>query len=125
MARMKYLYQISLNEAPRSKAAGYQSGIPPKPTPLRSALQNYGGVPLAPSSSKQASRYSAKGNKLLSPWKIFLLGFTWITLNVYFLPFSVWTAGITRPWYVMHGYIPYKDFVWIRMPLDLFILSGM
>lgn len=48
----------------------------------------------------------------------------WITVNVYFLPFVVWTAGITRPWYMMHGYIPYRDFVWLRMPLDLFLLSG-
>lgn len=54
-----------------------------------------------------------------------LLGvLAWIAANVYFLPFVVWTAGIIRPWYILHGYIPYKDFVWLRMPLDLFLLSG-
>ena len=51
------------NEAPRSKAARYQSGIPPQPTTLR---QGYVGVPLAPSSSKQASRMKAKGNKFIT-----------------------------------------------------------
>lgn len=29
-----------------------------------------------------------------------------------------------RPWYIMHGLIPYKDFVWIRTPLDIFLLAG-
>lgn len=48
----------------------------------------------------------------------------WATVNVYLLPFSVWTAGITRPWYMLHGYVPYRDFTWIRMPFDLFFLSG-
>lgn len=55
---------------------------------------------------------------------VFLGALAWITVNVYLLPFSVWTAGITRPWFIMQGYIPYKDFVWLRMPLDLFLLSG-
>ena len=50
------------NEAPRSRAARYQSGIPPKPTPhfAKASL----GVPLTPSSSEQALGYSAKGKKV-------------------------------------------------------------
>jgi CxxC-x17-CxxC domain-containing protein len=49
------------NVASRSLAAISQGGIPPKPTPhfAKASL----GVPLAPSSSKKASRYSAKGKK--------------------------------------------------------------
>lgn len=58
--------------------------------------------------------------KILIPLGVF----TWIVANVYFLPFSIWTAGITRPWFITNGYVPYRDFVWLRMPLDLFFLSG-
>lgn len=57
--------------------------------------------------------------------KIFLsLGLAWIALNIYFLPFFAWTTGIVRPWLMLHGYIPYRDFVWMRTPLDIFLLSG-
>ncbi len=47
----------------------------------------------------------------------------WVVLNVYFLPFHIWDAGVMRPWYMLHGYLPYRDFTWIRMPFDLFLLS--
>lgn len=57
-------------------------------------------------------------NKLL-----LLFGLAWITLNVYFLPFFAWTTGIVRTWLILHGYLPYRDFVWMRTPLDLFLLS--
>lgn len=54
---------------------------------------------------------------------ILLLGLAWIMLNIYFLPFFAWTTGIVRAWLILHGYIPYRDFVWMRTPLDLFFLS--
>lgn len=58
------------------------------------------------------------------PKFIFLfLSLLWATINVYFLPFFPWTTGIARPWYMLHGYLPYKDFTWVRNPLDLFLLS--
>lgn len=53
-----------------------------------------------------------------------ILGLLIVTLNVYFLPFFPWPSGIVRPWFMMHGLIPFKDFVWQRTPLDLFILEG-
>lgn len=67
-----------------------------------------------------------KFNEVFNLWPMCLLFWvlTWLTANVYFLPFAIWTAGIMRPWYIMQGYIPYRDFVWLRMPLDLFLLSG-
>lgn len=54
---------------------------------------------------------------------ILLTGLAWIALNVFFLQFFAWTTGIVRPWLMLHGYIPYRDFVWMRTPLDLFFLS--
>ena len=50
------------------------------------------------------------------------LSITWVTINVYFLPFFPWTTGITRAWFVLKGLIPYRDFTWIRNPLDIFLL---
>lgn len=55
---------------------------------------------------------------------ILFLGIAAVTLQLFFLPFHVWDAGIARPWYMIHGLIPYKDFVWIRMPFDLFLMEG-
>lgn len=55
---------------------------------------------------------------------ILFLGIAAVSLQLFFLPFHVWDAGIARPWYMLHGLIPYKDFVWIRMPFDLFLLAG-
>lgn len=53
-----------------------------------------------------------------------IAGLSIVFVNVYFLPFSIWDAGVIRPWFMLNGYLPYHDFTWIRMPLDLFILSG-
>jgi len=50
--------------------------------------------------------------------------FIWTYLNIYFLPFYPWTCGLVRPWFILKGLVPYRDFVWIRMPADLFILTG-
>ncbi|MEX2007721.1 MAG: hypothetical protein WD992_03030 [Candidatus Levyibacteriota bacterium] len=55
---------------------------------------------------------------------LFFTGIGIISLHVFFLPFYIWTAGIVRPWYILQGLVPYKDFVWLRMPFDLFLLSG-
>lgn len=52
-----------------------------------------------------------------------LVGFIIVTLHVYFTPFSIWTVGVSRPWFILHGFLPFRDLTWIRMPLDLFILS--
>lgn len=54
---------------------------------------------------------------------LFALGVFWTAVNVYYLPFHPWTLGMVRPWFMLHGLVPYKDFVWIRFPGDLFILS--
>lgn len=67
-----------------------------------------------------------KSKRCLSNLKdkaILLLGLTWIALNIYYLPFFAWTTGIVRPWLMLHGYIPYRDFVWMRTPLDIFFLT--
>lgn len=55
---------------------------------------------------------------------LFAISIAWITLNVFFLPFFVWTAGIVYPWFIIKGLTPYKDVIWLRMPLDIFLLSG-
>lgn len=55
---------------------------------------------------------------------LFLFSVIWITLNVYLLPFHVWTAGVVYPWFMTKGLTLYKDVIWIRMPLDMFLLSG-
>lgn len=52
------------------------------------------------------------------------LGSVWIFFNIYFLPFFAWTTGIVRSWLIMHGYLPYRDFTWMRAPFDLFFLSN-
>ena len=52
-----------------------------------------------------------------------LLGLAWVALNIFFLPFQPWTTGIVRPWFMLNGYLPYRDFGWMRTPLDLFLLS--
>lgn len=54
---------------------------------------------------------------------ILLLSILWVTANIYFLPFFPWTTGITRAWFVFKGLIPYRDFTWIRNPLDIFLLA--
>lgn len=54
---------------------------------------------------------------------LLLLGISWIIFNVYFLPFAVWTLGIVRPWFIINGLLPYKDFTWFRTPFDIFLLS--
>lgn len=56
---------------------------------------------------------------------LIILGLTLIVvfINVYFLPFFPWPLGIVRPWLILHGWIPYKDFVWSRTPIDLFALA--
>ena len=61
--------------------------------------------------------------RLLNSSLILLIGILIITLHIYFTPFSIWTAGVSRPWLIINGFLPYRDFIWIRMPLDLFILS--
>lgn len=59
------------------------------------------------------------------PKYIFLcLGVLWAVVNVYLLPFFPWTLGISRPWFILNGYLPYRDFTWVRNPLDIFLLSG-
>lgn len=64
--------------------------------------------------------------KLFSFKDLFVLffGLSAVTLQLFLLPFHVWDAGIARSWYMINGLIPYKDFVWIRMPLDLFIMEA-
>lgn len=73
-------------------------------------------------------KFSPIKNSLLSlsikDLLILLLGLSAVTLQHFFLPFHVWDAGVARPWYMLHGMLPYKDFVWIRMPFDLFLLEG-
>ncbi|MFH0863478.1 MAG: hypothetical protein V1858_00100 [Candidatus Gottesmanbacteria bacterium] len=53
-----------------------------------------------------------------------ILGLLIITINIYFLPFFAWTTGIVRAWLMLQGYLPYRDFTWMRTPFDLFLLSG-
>lgn len=55
---------------------------------------------------------------------ILFLGLSAVTFQLFFLPFHIWDAGIARSWYMINGLIPYRDFVWIRMPLDLFIMEA-
>ncbi len=55
---------------------------------------------------------------------LFVLSMLWITANVYLLPFHIWTAGVVYPWFITKGLTLYKDVMWIRMPLDMFLLSG-
>lgn len=68
--------------------------------------------------------------KIRSYWQflqnkvLLFAGIAWIGLNIYFLPFFAWTTGIVRPWMMLQGYIPYRDFVWMRTPLDITLLTG-
>ncbi|MEK7092037.1 MAG: glycosyltransferase family 39 protein, partial [Patescibacteria group bacterium] len=54
---------------------------------------------------------------------LLILGGVWIALNIFFLPFYPWTEGLHRPWLILNGLVPYRDFIWIRTPLDIFLLS--
>lgn len=61
--------------------------------------------------------------------KIFILlllfiGTSWTFLNIFFLPFYSWTEGIHRPWLILNGLLPYKDFIWNRGIIDLYLLAG-
>lgn len=53
------------------------------------------------------------------------LGSGWIFTNIFYLPFAPWTEGLYRPWLVIQGLVPYRDFWWDRGPLDLYFLSGI
>ena len=52
-------------------------------------------------------------------------GVAWIFLNIFFLPFQVGTEAMHRPWLILNGEVPYRDFEWIRNPLDLFLVAGV
>lgn len=54
---------------------------------------------------------------------ILFLGLFVIAFNVFLLPFFAWSTGITRTWLILNGYVPFRDFTWLRTPLDLFLLS--
>lgn len=62
--------------------------------------------------------------KSLKAYILLFLGIAWITLNVYFLPFFAWTTGVVWSWLMLHGFVPYRDFVLLRTPFDLFLLAG-
>lgn len=62
--------------------------------------------------------------KSLKAYILLFLGIAWITLNVYFLPFFAWTTGIVWSWLMLHGFVPYRDFIVLRTPFDLFLLAG-
>ncbi|MBI5449572.1 hypothetical protein HY948_04655 [Candidatus Gottesmanbacteria bacterium] len=55
---------------------------------------------------------------------LYLVSLLWITANIYFLPFHVWTAGVIYPWFMTKGLTLYKDIIWLRMPFDMFLLSA-
>lgn len=52
-------------------------------------------------------------------------GTFWIFLNIFYIPFYPWTEGLYRPYLIVNGLIPYKDFAWIRTPLDIYLLAGI
>jgi len=52
-----------------------------------------------------------------------LLGSFWIVVNIFFLPFHPWTEGYYRSWLILKGLVPYKDFLWVREPLDITFLA--
>lgn len=62
--------------------------------------------------------------KILFSFSTLLLGSIWIFLNIFFLPFAPWTEGIHRPWLMLHGFVPYRDFLWNRGVFDLYLLSS-
>lgn len=50
-------------------------------------------------------------------------GLVVIAFNIFLLPFFAWTTGIVRTWLILNGYVPFRDFTWLRAPFDLFLLS--
>lgn len=56
---------------------------------------------------------------------ILFFGLVWIFINIFYLPFFPWTEGLYRPYLILHNLVPYKDFVWIRTPFDIFFLGGL
>ena len=54
-----------------------------------------------------------------------LFGTIWIAINIFFLPFFPWTEGLYRPWLLLQGLAPYRDFLWNRGIVDLAILTGV
>jgi len=66
--------------------------------------------------------------KISQSKKIFLLllpGIVWIIFNHFFVPFQVGSELMHRPWLVVNGEIPYRDFEWIRNPLDIFLIASV
>lgn len=61
--------------------------------------------------------------KNIKSYLLVLLSISWITINVYFLPFFAWTTGVVLGWMMQQGLFPYRDLVWNRTPLDLFFLA--
>lgn len=51
-------------------------------------------------------------------------GILWVVFNFFFIPFQVGSEVMHRPWLILMGEIPYRDFEWIRNPLDLFLVAG-
>lgn len=58
-------------------------------------------------------------------FSILAIGLAWILINIFYLPFFPWTDGLYRPWLILHGLVPYRDFMWIRTPFDIFFLAGL
>ena len=56
---------------------------------------------------------------------IFTLGFAWIALSVFFLPFYPWTEGLFRPWLIINGLAPYRDALWNRGAVDIYLLAAV
>ncbi len=52
-------------------------------------------------------------------------GIFWIFFNIFLLPFQVGSEVMHRPWLILNGEVPYRDFEWIRNPLDIFLLAGV
>lgn len=69
------------------------------------------------------ARFSPLQSYLSIPF--LLLGVYWVVLNTFYLPFLIWTEGLHRPWLILQGLIPYRDFEWIRTPFDLYLLAGI
>lgn len=56
---------------------------------------------------------------------IFTLGIAWIAVNVFFLPFFPWTEGLFRPWLIINGLAPYRDALWNRGAVDIYLLAAV
>lgn len=52
-------------------------------------------------------------------------GIFWIFFNIFLLPFQIGSEAMYRPWLILNGEVPYRDFEWIRNPLDIFLLAGV